>query len=598
MANYGNIRLAFTSALKVFELDFKDVEQYQDYKSQHEIQPTTLVRVGKKTLKAGDLDKEIESSKEDEKKLIGMADKIDRIEKSISNIEDPEQKENAEKVLAVAKLINDPDASSEEKKDAFADLVDAGLVQKNAGGNKIYVDDQKTGLFYKVFGDKESPKPLQNVAAEYGLEDIPKRSKGGIDKKAMTGAKLFGDKKGEMKIETSDKGVTIDGIDYHKQEIPSMDKMIEIYGSKEEAEKAVRQVEKHNRIIDETAKALSGVGGVETLSAFEDTPPTTSENRTKLRNGTADIIADGFEAQFKEKNMTASQKKIMSELRAVKDIKDPEEYDKKLLEITGSIMMDPFFTTGAADTVEMISYMRELNKDNVVYMPAASNFPLGDIVSMSPEKIDFEKDSPEEIRNKIQLIHVGVEKRSIKKGSGGASASGEKVNLSRFKSINGVSEEEITGDLKLLSDKSELYNQIFEGDTAKAHAKVKELAKKYKFDLEDEAYVTSRDKSVESAIAYVKKKNQDLKDEELRAYYTAYYDLGKTMENVYNETVVEQFFTNEVWGLDKKNKTAKVDRTDGINSIAYLKYEFNVGFGKTGRPSNTVPTRFKNKEVE
>ena len=74
--------------------------------------------------------------------------------------------------------------------------------------------------------------------------------------------------------------------------------------------------------------------------------------------------------------------------------------------------------------------------------------------------------------------------------------------------------------------------------------------------------------------------------------------MGKTFEHMYNSTVTEQLFTNEVWTYDKKSGTAKADKTDGINSIAYLKFEFNIGFSGTGRPSNPVPTRFKNKDVE
>ena len=96
--------------------------------------------------------------------------------------------------------------------------------------------------------------------------------------------------------------------------------------------------------------------------------------------------------QLPGKELSKSQQKVVDDLKGLKDIKDPKEYDEKIMLITGDIMKDEFLTTGAADVVEMVSYMRELNKGNNAYMPAASNYPLGDIISISPEKINFEKD--------------------------------------------------------------------------------------------------------------------------------------------------------------------------------------------------------------
>jgi hypothetical protein len=239
-------------------------------------------------------------------------------------------------------------------------------------------------------------------------------------------------------------------------------------------------------------------------------------------------------------------------------------------------------------------------------MPAASNYPLGDIISISPEKIDYEKDSPEEIQKKIQLIMAGVEARSIKKGAGGASASGEKTQLSEYKEFTNsqgqkIPPKETKDDLAKMSDKTKMYSGIFDGtaeDTEKTASEIKDLAKKYDFDLDDPEYIKRRDKSVASAIAYVKKKDPDIDEDDLKAKYEAYYNLGNVYANTYNETVKSQLFTNEVWGVDKKTGKATVDTTDGINSIAKLKFEFNIGFTKTGRPSNPVPTRFKNTKVE
>ena len=81
-------------------------------------------------------------------------------------------------------------------------------------------------------------------------------------------------------------------------------------------------------------------------------------------------------------------------------------------------------------------------------MPAKSNYPLGDIISISPEKVDWEKDSPEEIQRKIQLINHAVEARSIKKGAGGASASGVKTDQSEFKDVTNKKGQKIMKSMK------------------------------------------------------------------------------------------------------------------------------------------------------
>ena len=585
----------------ITELEFKNKDEFEDYKKglKRGMNDNTEVVIGGKKMKAGEVG-------EEPKKLKGLDRINDVIQKQINDIDDPDQKENAEKVLDAMSVINDPGASEEEKVKLFGQLVEDGIIKKNAGGTKFYVDTAKTGLFRKVLGDKSSPASIVNVAKEYGLDNIDREKSNRIPKKAMTGAKLFGDKKSQTKVGVSDKGVSFDGVDYNKQSIPSTEDLEKIYGSKEEAEKAKASLEKYNAIVEQAQSAFKDQGEMETLSAFPDTPPTNPENRTKLRNGTADIIAEGFEKQFGDNKPTKAQQKIMDDFKSLKDIKDPKEYEEKLMDVTGAMMLDPFMKTGAADVVEMVSYMSELNKGNAVYMPAASNYPLGDIISISPEKIDYEKDSPEEIQRKIQLIMTGVEARSIEKGAGGASASGEKTQLSEYKEFTNsegqkISPQETKDDLEKMSDKTKMYAGIFDGsseDTEKTANEIKDLAKKYDFDLDDPDYVARRTKSVNSAIAYVKKKNPDIDEDDLRAKYEAYYNLGNVYANSYNETVKSQLFTNEVWGVDKKTGKATVDRTDGINSIAKLKFEFNIGFTATGRPSNPVPTRFKNVEVD
>ena len=607
MGTYEDIRAKFDIALNEAENFTKSEGKFLVKNREsgtiyavNKVDLKTHVPPSKEEIQSHNQDKE--DKKAPAKKAQGIEARISSIEKQLTAIQDPDQKENAEKVLKAIQLINDPKKSEEEKQDAFEEMVTSGIFQRNSTGKKIYLDPQKTGLFYKSLGDSESPMVIQKLAQTYGIEDIPKRLRFGIDRKAMTGAKLMADNVGKMKIKATKDSVSIDGFNYKVEEIPSLDKMKEIYGSEEEAQKAIDSLGKYNKIIASTAAAFENVEDAEILSPVKGISPTTPENRKKLRDAMAgDIISEGFAKQFKDKKPSKDQQQVLDDFKSLKDIEDPKEWDKKILELTGKLMTDDFFKTGASDTVELVSYARELNAGNMVYLPAASNFPLGDIISMSPTDIDFKKDSPEEIRKKIQLINVGIEKRSIKHGAGGASSSGEKINLTEFKEYKDIPQEQVKLDLGELSDKNKLYKDIFDGDTKAAHSKIKDLAKKYDFDLTDEKYVTAKNKSIEAAIANIMSKDNVNEDEDvIRARLSAYYDQGKTMEFAYNNTVSQQLFTNEVWGYDKKNKTADVNRTDGINQLARLKFEFSVGsWGPTGKPGNTLPTRFRNdKEVD
>jgi hypothetical protein len=547
------------------------------------------------------LDKD-EKPSEDEGKKAGLKKTIDTIEQQISEVKDPDQKKTAKEVLGLAKMIDDPNTSAEDKKKAFGKLVEDGVITKNAGGTKFYVNTEKTGLYRKVFGEKKSPTSMVAVGEEFGLDNIPKEQQNKIDKKAMTAAKLFGDKESNVKVDVSEKGIKFDGMEINHQEVPSIEKLTEIYGSKKEAEKAKKALEKYNQVLEISKKSF-GSGELKTLSALPDTPPSTPENRQKLKNATADILSGGIEKQFEGKKMSESQKAVIEGFKSLKDIKDPKEYDDKIMKLTGDMMNDPYLESGVADTVEMVSYMRELNKGNVAYLPAASNYPLGDIISISPEKIDFKKDSPAEIQRKINLIMTGVESRSIKKDAGGASASGDKTALSNFKPYKNksgktFSSEQVKKDIDRLSNKEGLYKDIFDKDTAKAQKEINDLAKNFDFNTEDPSYKERKNKSVASAVASIKKKNPNIDEKDLKEKLSAYYDLGNVYQHSYNQSIESQLFTNEVWKYDKKSGKAVADRTDGIGSVSKLAFEFNIGFSGTGRPSNAVPTRFKNTKLE
>jgi len=532
-----------------------------------------------------------------------------RVEDKVKNITDPTQKKNAEAVLSAVKVFNNPGASMEDKIKEVEKLNDAGLIFRNsesAKSKKMYLDASATGLDRKeLIPDAGSPSEMVKAMEEYGLDKL--QAEGGkIGRKEMTAAKLFGDDKVvTVKTKVLDNGIQIGEGKIEKTTIPSDEKLLAVYGSKEEADLAKKYLERRNKIVDKAMKSFKE-GDMSIIEPIPNTPPNTPENRDKLKSATADTIRSGFEEQFKSTGRTqsAKQKAVLEGFSNLENIKDPKEYDKELHNLTEELFADPFFDGATADVAEMVTYMSELNKGNRVFMPAASNYPLGDIISISPEQIDFEKDSPEEIQRKMQLIYNGVEARSIKKGAGGASASGVKTDLTEFNEVTNkkgekISTKEVKSDLSDLSNKDKLYKELYFGDAKKAEASINDMADKYDFDLNDPKFKARRDKSVQSAVNNILKKPkcEGVDQKKLKQKLETYFNQGEMYESLYNENVKEQLFVNEQYKYSK-TKGLDVNRTDGIKTMAKVNFAFSAGsWSCDGKPSNPVPTRFVNDKA-
>jgi len=588
------------------ELDFDDKEEFKEYADDHKIRDTTKVTIDGKKMQAGDVDKEKKTSSPKMEKT------LNRVEDAIKDIKDPVQKENAESVLQAMEVFNNPDSSMENKLKAIEDLNSKGLIFMNsatAKQKKMYLDPSLTGLDRKALVDpkqKGSPKEMQKAMEEYGFDKI-KPEGGKISSGDMMITKLFEkDKISKIETKVTKDGMTLGKSKIEKSKIPSDEVLLKAYGGdKEKAKLAKKTLLRRNKIIEKAQDAFKD-GGLEIVEPVPGTPPNTPENRKKLKDATSDKIAEGFEAQFKKtgRKPTPTQQKVIDDLKGLKDIKDQKEYDKELHRITEEMFKDPFYDGATKNVVEMTTYMSELNKGNEVYMPAKSNYPLGDVISISPEKIDWEKDSPEEIQKKLQLINHAVEARSIKKGAGGASASGVKTDQSEFKDITNkkgkkILGKELKGDLSELSDKNKIYSEIYDGDSSKAENSISEIAEKYDFDLDDPKLKERREKSVESALNNIKnsgKCDDDFNEAATKKNLENYYNLGNMYQDLYNDNVTEQLFVNEQYKYTKTNGL-EVNRTDGISKMAKLKFQFSSGgWSCEGRPSNTIPTKFVNEK--
>ena len=165
---------------------------------------------------------------------------------------------------------------------------------------------------------------------------------------------------------------------------------------------------------------------------------------------------------------------------------------------------------------------------------------------------------------------------------------------------------EVKQDMQDINDKA--YFAVWDSDDPedikKEQTKLNGLAEKYGVDTTSDSYKKDKEDSVKTALAKVakdrakdSKKYPPLSKKEealLRAKLEAYYDMGKIYEKGYNDNYDTQLYTNENWDYDKKAGKVTRSKTDGICEVSDVKFAFNVGFGKSGRPANRVPTRFHN----
>ena len=145
------------------------------------------------------------------------------------------------------------------------------------------------------------------------------------------------------------------------------------------------------------------------------------------------------------------------------------------------------------------------------------------------------------------------------------------------------------------------YDRIWSGDIAEAERRNSEYAKRYGLNLADPDYVAGKNKSVSAALDAINRKRaaKDLppltgdEQEAMIRKLEAYYDNGKIYQKAYNDNMESQLFTNDNYMVDKEGNVSR-DSTDGICTVSEVKFEFNVGYSHTGKPTNKVPTRFHN----
>ncbi|HIL26520.1 MAG TPA: hypothetical protein EYG21_03880 [Nitrospinaceae bacterium] len=577
--------------------------------------------------------------------------------KKIDKIKDPDNKKAAEEAMNLLEEYGNA-KTYEEKIKVLKKMQASGLIKRNnrgSGTKKIYI--LVGGVYYKEFGKNSALHREIAVLDEMqfdkdgnGLLDTKEEGKQ-YGKKAMAPKNLTTNEPRGVKVtKNKDESVTIDGPPGGTtiSKLPDPDdpkvkaKLRDAYTvdgvfNQEEHDKARLAMKRHNRLVEEVEKVIASGGGelpcIDPLPGPPPTDPSTEAGRQDLMNATGEAIALRFETLGGE-NLSDSQKKIIQKFRALRRPPLTElEYEEKLLDLADDMQNDIDFNSGYADIVETLSYMRHLNRGSVAYLPSAGNFPLGDVLTFpnNESQPDFEKDTPEQIASKMKAVSLSVDNRSIKKGVGGASSTHTKVALTDMvdMDVNGKTIEaaDVKEDQEYLSDKG--YDEIFgvrgnqnavppvkahistPQEVQAAHDKVGVLAQKYDVNITSDEYLEKRKEriygkhgSIGKVIADRKKAGKpDFSKDELellKKKHEAYYDLGYVQADVYNRQLklgAVQLYTNEVWKTDENGRTT-TSETNGIDCLAFLKFEFASGWLVSGKPGNKVPSRFNNKNKE
>jgi len=241
--------------------------------------------------------------------------------------------------------------------------------------------------------------------------------------------------------------------------------------------------------------------------------------------------------------------------------------------------------------------------------------------------------------------YVTLDGRSVKKGTGGASALTAKCEKTEFIEVGELTRDEVKEKIvkiskmhdsiysKSLDQNTDVHNKLYEDNKKAIDAEVEAVGVSRDFIDEIDASLEpptteERDKvgyqkgggdmykSMMSALyggeyppklggIFKKRKNEnldvDLKTmENLELRLKSYCRYGELSHKAYNQNVdTQDFYNDSIKSQGKgyaKSGDIDIDASDGIDTLAYPNFECNVGFTADGRSSNPGAGRFKNKK--
>ena len=372
-------------------------------------------------------------------------------------------------------------------------------------------------------------------------------------------------------------------------------------------------------------KKVKGLLSTEPPVKIEGTP---LGDRMNAFDNAAQAIADNTDPK-KEKELREAYKK---------------EMDQLLIEMENN----PNTRAGMADIVETFAMAEDLSQGRPSVSPAASNFPVGDVITFDPGELSDDA-SLEEINKHIKIMTTSSGTRSIKYDGGASSQSANKIgnpgdpdanppippspggtNFAEFKNEKGetISGEEIKKDLwKAANDD---YDTIFANSTTPkqlddAVKGGQDLAEKYEvtdvlkkrglypeLSAERKEKYSKRAKGKSKAMAQkmnglsdaewgkLSKAEQTAKREEasevLIKQWQAMDTNGYTMAAVNNKQADSQSFTNRQYKFKPANGEKTISAEKAKTSDAILKDDKGEPIPVYGEDGEPIPGKYRVKQ--
>jgi hypothetical protein len=570
------------------------------------------------------IEKQLQNTVQAQKSVL---DTIDKLAKTKGNPHADDHKKVGE---IVNKLFNGEKLSSSEQTLAAQYIRVAEPTEKNPNATKFYIAKQPgnfknqgpTARIRIYVGAKDSSNPVHGAFGKFvrdnGMAELSPSTFGG---KLSTANQTFTDKEGKTKIlkgasqvkkgkDDSVQSVKVGGME-----------IVRIDPSTAKTNKEKKEIERNNRTLDEYAEKIEA-NDLDFIDMDTGVIPDSPENRVIVIKESIAGMADRLTALANKAIITDEE--TLSLIGRLSDFakKDPNanpaqwsrEFEQTLSDIANHDG-EPSLKEAWANYCEVFIAIREMHDngkgtDNgkCALLPQSTTLETVDVITISNGKGE----------NRI----VTLDGISVKKGVGGASGLPSKVRKSTFKNdAKGLIKK---GILEL----SESHGKPFETKLDRP------LQEHKKANAEYQQYL--KDKALELNVTpeFIKEIETDLKKggkgynkvmsavaktilerekagldvgtdvvEALKLRLESRYVYTELSHEAYNTNVDVQDFSNDSILSQKEDRGGSklvkerrifVDSSDGINIIAYVKPEFNIGFDLEGRSRNPGAGRMHN----
>lgn len=472
-------------------------------------------------------------------------------------------------------------------------------------------------------GKKDKSTPViggfRQWGAENGIAILPTSTFGG---KKTTANQTYVDDKGNTKLLKNASKVIRDNTgNVTHVKIGTLDIIKTDPNQKGISPKESKLRAKNNRIMEEYAEKIEA-GDMDFIDMDKGLMPDSPKNRVIVIQHSINGMASNL-AKLAQKAEVAD-KETIGLIKELADFSktDPNKQPEKWLENFEHILSkvanhegEPSLREAWANYAEIFVAIREMHDNGkgtengkCALLPQSTTLETVDVITVSNGKGD----------NRI----VTLDGRSVKKGVGGPSALGSKARKSTYKNDpKGLIKKAV---LELV----DLSNVPYSMPLSEPLAKHTKLINEYKSDIKKRALALNVDpkfisnmekemkvggrasKKIASAYAKILLERQKAqlpidKDTaaKIKLRLEAYYMYQELAHEAYNKNVDIQDFANDSVLSQKEDRGGAalaragkigIDRSDGIDILAYPSPEFNVGFNLEGKSTNNGAGRFHN----